>query len=338
MVALHSEAEEKIMKTITFKQPGEPEVLNLTETEKPHPKDGEILIQVKAAGVNRPDILQRKGAYPPPPGASPILGLEVAGMIAECGPNSGNWKVGDSVCALIAGGGYAEYCTAPAGQCLPIPHGFSFIEAAAIPETFFTVWANVFTRGRLRAGETLLIHGGSSGIGTTALQLARIFGAQVFVTVGSEEKRQFCLELGAAGAVNYKTHDFATEIRRLNSGQGIDVILDMVAGDYFPKNLELLAQEGRLVSIATQKGELVSLSIRTLMSKGATITGSTLRPRSVEQKSKIASELREKVWPLLEAGKLKPIVSQVYPLSECAKAHRLMESSKHMGKIVLLVD
>ncbi|MEO5969990.1 MAG: NAD(P)H-quinone oxidoreductase [Bdellovibrionia bacterium] len=326
------------MKIITFDQPGEPEVLYLAETEKPHPKKGEVLIQVKAAGVNRPDILQRKGAYAPPPGASPVLGLEVAGNVVECGAESGSWKVGDSVCALVSGGGYAEYCTAPAGQCLPIPKGLSFVEAAAIPETFFTVWANVFTRGRLTAGESLLIHGGSSGIGSTAIQMARAFGAKVFVTVGGEDKRNFCLQLGAAGAVNYRTEDFATEIRRLNSGQGIDVILDMVAGDYFSKNLDLLAPEGRLVLIATQKGELVNLSIRTLMSKGATITGSTLRPRSIEQKSKIASELREKIWPLLEAGKLKPIVGYVYPLSECIKAHRHMESSKHMGKIVLSVS
>jgi putative PIG3 family NAD(P)H quinone oxidoreductase len=325
------------MKFIHFDHAGSPEVLYLRETACPEPKSGEVLIKVEAAGVNRPDLLQRKGAYPPPPGASPILGLEVAGTIAAVGPNSGIWKIGDRVCALVAGGGYAEYCTAPAPQCLPIPHGLSMVEAAAIPEAFFTVWANVFMRGQLKPGETLLVHGGSSGIGTTAIQLAHALGSHVFTTAGTDDKCEACLKLGADGAVNYRTHDFVSEIRRLNSDRGIHVILDMVAGDYFRKNLELLASEGRLVQIATQKGEQVTLSIRELMAKGATVTGSTLRPRTVEQKGAIATELREKVWPLLESRKVRVVLDRTYPLAQVADAHRRMESSEHIGKIVLKV-
>jgi NADPH2:quinone reductase len=325
------------MKFIHFDQPGAPEVLVLGETSKPTPKSGEVLIRVAAAGVNRPDILQRKGNYPPPPGASPVLGLEVAGQIEALGEGVRQWKVGDSVCALVPGGGYAEYCLTPAVQCLPIPTGFSLEEAAALPETFFTVWANVFMRGHLKAGESILIHGGSSGIGTTAIQLAHAFGARVFVTAGSDEKCAACIPLGALGAVNYRTQDFGVEIRKLNSGQGMDVILDMVAGDYFQKNLELLAQEGRLVHIGTQKGEQVSLSLRTLMTKCATVTGSTLRPRSIEQKAAIARELYEKVWPFLQAGKIRPVIDRIFPIAQASEAHQRMEASEHIGKIVLKV-
>ena len=326
------------MKFVHFVQPGGPEVLSIAEGDRPSPKAGEVLIQVHAAGVNRPDILQRKGQYPPPTGASPILGLEVAGKIVECGLESTPWNIGDSVCALVSGGGYAEYCIAPSAQCLPIPQGVSFEEAAAIPESFFTVWTNVFRRGHLAAGETILIHGGSSGIGTTAIQLANAFGAKVFVTAGSDEKCQFCLKLGAQGAINYRTQDFLTEVKHLNSGQGMDVILDMIAGDYFPKNMELLAPEGRLVQIAVQKGEQVTLSIRALMQKGATVTGSTLRPRSIAQKAKIAADLREKVWPLLESRQVRVILDQIYVLDQCVEAHKRLESSQHMGKIVLRIS
>jgi NADPH2:quinone reductase len=343
------------MKHIHIKQPGSADVLQVREGAQPVAKAGEVLIRIAAAGVNRPDIFQRKGSYPPPPGASPILGLEVAGVIEAIGEpaesvassgaaaisNAGaaktNWKVGDRVCALVPGGGYAEYCVTPAVLCLPIPAGLSMEEAAALPETFFTVWANVFMRGHLVAGENILIHGGSSGIGTTAIQLAREFGAHVFVTAGSEEKCDFCVKLGARGAVNYKRQDFVTEIRRMNAGVGMDLILDMVAGEYFPKNLELLAQEGRLVYISTQKGEQVNLSLRTVMAKCATITGSMLRPRTVAQKAAIANQLREKVWPLLESKKVRVILDEVFPFDRVADAHRHMESSEHIGKIVLKV-
>ena len=313
------------MRQITFAQPGSPEVLKLTDGPKPFPKSGEVLIRVQYAGVNRPDILQRKGAYPPPPGASPILGLEVSGTIESLGEDVTQWKVGDAVCALTPGGGYAEYCIAPAGQCLPVPKGLTLEEAAGIPEAYFTVWTNLFERGRLAAGESVLIHGGSSGIGTTAIQLARAWGAKIFVTAGSDEKCRACLDLGASGAVNYKTQDFLTEIRTMNSGQGMDVILDMVAGDYFPKNLELLAQEGRLVHIATQKGEQVQLSIRTLMSKCATITGSTLRPRTAAEKERIARGLHDKIWPFLESRKVRVLIDSRFPLAQADQAHRRLD-------------
>jgi len=324
------------MKFIDFKNPGGPDVLFLSDCEKPKPLAHEVLIRVEASGVNRPDIVQRKGLYPPPPGASPILGLEVAGTVAECGASVTRWKTGDRLCALVSGGGYAEFCVAPETQCLPIPSGVSIIEAAGIPETYFTVWANVFMRGRLLAGESLLIHGGSSGIGTTAIQLACALGARVFVTAGSEEKCGLCLKLGAQAAVNYRTHDFVTETKRLNNGQGMDVILDMVGGDYFPRNVDLLAPEGRLVHIATQKGEKVELSLRALMAKGATITGSMLRPRSLKQKGLIASELLQKVWPLFESGKTRVIVDQTFPLEQASQAHQKMEHGEHMGKIILV--
>lgn len=326
------------MKFINFDLPGGPEVLYLSETAQPEPGPGEVLIKVEAAGVNRPDIMQRQGSYPPPPAASSILGLEVSGTISALGSDIKSFRVGDRVCALVAGGGYAEYCVAPYQQCLPIPKGLSITEAAGIPETFFTVWANVFIRGRLISGDTLVIHGGSSGIGTIAIQLAHAFGARVFVTAGSDEKCDFCLKLGADSAINYRTQDFVSEIRRLNAGQGVDVILDMVAGDYFQKNLELLAPEGRLVQIATQKGAQVTLSLLTLIYKGITITGSALRPRTVEQKGGIAAELYEKIWPLLESRKVQVVIDRIYPLAQAAEAHRHMESSKHIGKIILTVQ
>ncbi len=328
------------MKFIEATSAGGPEVLKLSEGAKPIPETQEVLIRVEAAGVSRPDVLQRKGLYPPPPGASPILGLEVAGEIVALGPNTqaGSLKVGSKVCALVAGGGYAEFCVAPIVQCLPIPEGLTSLEAAAVPETFFTVWANVFTRGRLVAGESFLVHGGSSGIGTTAIQLAHALGAKVFLTAGSQEKCQACLALGADGAVNYKEQDFAVEVRKLNGGKGVDVILDMVGGDYFPKNIELLAPEGRLVQIATQKGGQVPLSFPALMAKGATITGSHLRPRTSAQKGVIAQGLFKNVWPLLEAKKVRVIIDKEFPLKDAALAHSRMESSEHIGKIVLRVE
>jgi len=326
------------MKFVHFDLPGSPEVLYLNETAQPKPAAQEVLIKVEAAGVNRPDIMQREGCYAPLPGASSILGLEVSGTITALGSGVKSFQVGDRVCALISGGGYAEYCVAPWQQCLRVPKNLTMIEAAGIPETFFTVWANVFTRGRLQKGETLLIHGGSSGIGTVAIQLAHAFGARVFVTAGSDEKCEFCLKLGADIAINYRTQDFVSEIRRLNAGQGVDVILDMVAGDYFQKNLELLAPEGRLVQIATQRGAQVNLSLLTLINKGITITGSLLRPRTVEQKGLIAAELYGKVWPLLESRKVQVIIDRTYPLAQAAEAHRYIESSNHIGKIILIVD
>lgn len=325
------------MKFIQITHAGGPEVLQVQEGPKPTPAVGEVLIRVEAAGVNRPDVLQRKGLYPPPPGASPIPGLEVAGVIDQVGSQVSEWRVGDRVCALVSGGGYAEYCVAPSVQCLPVPAGMTSLQAAGLPETFFTVWANVFMRGKLRAGETVLIHGGSSGIGTTAIQLAKAFGAEVYVTAGSDEKCKACVELGASFAVNYRTQDFLEECKKATNQRGIDIILDMVAGDYFSKNIDLLAPEGRLVHIATQKGEKVELSLRTLMAKGATITGSTLRPRSTQQKGVIAAQLRSQVWPLFDSGKLRVIVDQVLPLSQASEAHRIMEKSEHIGKIILQV-
>lgn len=325
------------MKMIHIDQPGAPEVMKLIEGPRPTPKAGEVLIRVQYAGVNRPDVMQRKGVYPPPPGASPILGLEVSGTIEEVGDGVTHWKVGDAVCALTPGGGYAEFSVAPAGQVLPVPKGILMEEAAGIPETFFTVWTNVFERGRLASGESILIHGGSSGIGTTAIQIARAWGAKVFITAGSDEKCRACVDLGANGAVNYKTQDFPTEIRKLNSAQGIDVILDMVGGDYFQKNIELLAQEGRLVYIATQRGENVQLSIRTLMAKCATVTGSTMRPRTIAEKARIAHGLYENVWPFLESKSVRVLIDSRFPLSQAAQAHNRMEAGEHIGKIILTV-
>jgi putative PIG3 family NAD(P)H quinone oxidoreductase len=304
--------------------------LSLSEVPAPQPGPEEVQIRVAAAGVNRPDILQRKGAYPPPPGASPILGMEVAGEIAAVGPNVTRWRIGDRVCALVAGGGYAEYCIAPALQCLPVPRGLTMVEAAAIPETFFTVWTNVFDRGRLKAGERILIHGGSSGIGTAAIQLARAFGAQVIVTAGSRAKCEACLQLGAHQAINYREQDFVAAAGK------VDVILDMVGALYFERNLSCLATDGRLVQIAVQSGSKVQLDLVPVMQRRIYITGSTLRPRTAAQKGAIAAELESQVWPLLESGQVKPIVYRTFPLAQAAAAHALMESSEHIGKIVLV--
>ena len=302
----------------------------------PCPAAGEVLIRVAAAGVNRPDILQRTGNYPPPPGASPILGLEVSGTIAALGPGVTEWREGDPVCALVAGGGYAEYCVAPAPQCLPVPRGLSLISAAGLPETFFTVWSNVFDRGRLAAGDSFLVHGGSSGIGTTAIQLAHAFGARVFATAGSPEKCAVCVELGAERAIDYRQEDFTAIIKEMTQGRGVDVILDMVGGPYVEKNLRALAIEGRLVQIAFLQGSKVTLDLAHVMMRRQTITGSTLRPRPVADKAAIANRLREEVWPLIEAGKVRPVIDRTFPLAEAAAAHRLMESSRHIGKILLV--
>jgi putative PIG3 family NAD(P)H quinone oxidoreductase len=325
------------MAAVEIAQPGGPEVLRLAERPRPGPRAGEVLIRVAAAGVNRPDVLQRQGRYDPPPGTSDIPGLEVAGTVEAVGPGVTGWKTGDSVCALVAGGGYAEYCAAPAAQCLPRPRGLSPVEGAAIPETFFTVWHNVFERGRLARGETLLVHGGSSGIGTTAIQLGRAFGARVIATAGTAEKCRACERLGAERAVNYREEDFVPAVRQATGGRGADVVLDMVGGDYVPRNCAALAVEGRLVQIAFLKGSPVELDLMTLMQKRLTVTGSTLRPRSVDEKGAIARALREHVWPLLERGAVRPVIFETFPLERAADAHRLMESSRHIGKIVLTV-
>jgi NADPH2:quinone reductase len=315
------------MSRIEVPSPGGPEVLRLTAGPVPSPKPDEVLIRVLAAGVNRPDVAQRSGSYPPPPGASPLLGLEVAGEIASVGAEVTQYKPGDRVCALTNGGGYAEYCVAPAPQCLPWPTGYDAVRAAALPETYFTVWANLFQGGRLARGESTLIHGGSSGIGVTAIQLAREFGATVYATAGSGEKCAACVKLGAAAAINYRTQDFVEEIARLTGKRGVDVVLDMVGAPYLQRDLRVLAMDGRLVLIA----------FLSVMTKRLTITGSTMRPRSTAQKGAIAAALREKVWPLLDAGRCGPVIHATFPLAEAASAHRLMESSTHIGKIMLRV-
>jgi len=326
------------MTAIEIAGPGGPEVLVPTEREVPEPGPGEVLVAVEAAGVNRPDVMQRQGLYPPPPGAPDIPGLEVAGTVAALGEGVDTPAVGARVCALVAGGGYAEYCTAPAALCLPVPAGLGAIEAAALPETFFTVWTNVFDRARLAEGESLLVHGGSSGIGTTAIQLARAFGATVYVTAGSKAKCDACLALGADAAIDYREEDFVERVRALTGKRGVDVVLDMVAGDYLARNLKCLATEGRLVIIAVQRGPKVEqLNVLPIMLNRLTVTGSTLRPRTVEQKADIARALHERVWPLLAAGTIRPIVHARFPLADAAGAHRLMESSKHIGKIMLEV-
>ena len=324
------------MIAIEISQPGDPAVLVPTERPNPEPGAGEVLIKVAAAGVNRPDVFQRRGRYPPPPGASDIPGLEVAGTIERLGDAVHGFAVGDSVCALVAGGGYAEYCVAPAPQCLPVPRGLSLVAAAAIPETFFTVWTNVFERGRLQPNETLLVHGGSSGIGTTAIQLARARGSRVFATAGSPEKCAACEQLGAERAINYRDEDFVAVVRGLSGGGGVDVVLDMVGGDYFARNIDALAVEGRLVEIATLQGVKAELNIQTIMQRRLTITGSTLRARPIADKAAIAQAVHTHVWPLLESGAVKPIVHATFPLRDAAAAHRLMESSAHIGKLVLL--
>jgi len=323
------------MIAIEIRQPGEPEVLTPVERPVPEPADGELLIRVSAAGVNRPDVFQRRGRYPPPPGASDIPGLEVAGTVERLGPRASGFRVGDAVCALVAGGGYAEFCTAPAVQCLPVPQRFDMVAAAAIPETFFTVWTNVFERGRLQPGETLLVHGGSSGIGTTAIQLAVARGARVFATAGSAEKCAACERLGAARAIDYRREDFAAAVKQATAGRGVDVVLDIVGSDYFARNIDALATEGRLVEIATLSGAKAEMNIQTVMQRRLTITGSTLRARPVDDKGRIAAAVHANVWPLFESGAVTPIVFRTFPLREAAAAHRVMESSEHIGKIVL---
>jgi NADPH2:quinone reductase len=325
------------MRVVEIARPGPPDVLRIAERPRPSPGPGEVLIKVVAAGVNRPDVLQRLGKYPPPPGASDIPGLEVSGHIEERGDGVVQWRPGDAVCALVAGGGYAEYCVAPQAQCLRPPDAVSLIEAAGIPETFFTVWSNVFERGRLQRNETILIHGGSSGIGTTAIQLAAAFGARVFTTAGTEEKCEACLRLGAELAVNYRSTDWVAACKEATSGRGVDVILDMVGGDYVTRNLDLLAVEGRLVQIAFLKTSKVELDLMQVMRRRLTITGSTLRPRSPEEKGQIARALEQKVWPLIEDGRVKPIVHARFPLERTADAHAMMEAGEHIGKILLVV-
>jgi NADPH:quinone reductase len=317
---------------------GGPEVLRRTERPMPLPGAGEVLIAVEAAGVNRPDVLQRMGEYPPPPGASDIPGLEVAGRIAAVGLGVHRFKVGDAVCALVTGGGYASYCVAPEPQCLPVPQGFTMAEAAALPETFFTVWHNLFQRGRLAAGESVLVHGGSSGIGTTALQLARAFGARpIFATAGSRDKCHACEALGATRAIDYKREDFVKIVKDATGGRGVDVVLDMVGGDYIQRNLSALAPDGRLVFIAFLGGATATVNFVSVMLKRITITGSTLRARKVEKEGAIAASLAREVWPLLDAGKVKPMIHRIFPLAQAGDAHRLMETSAHIGKIVLTV-
>jgi NADPH2:quinone reductase len=329
------------VRAIEIATPGPADGLRLVERPDPVPGPGEVAIAVAAAGVNRPDVLQRLGKYAPPPGASDLPGLEVAGRIAAIGPPIGGavsrWSVGDAVCALAAGGGYAERCVVPAEQCLPVPVGYSMVEAAALPETFMTVWTNVFERGRLMRGETLLVHGGSSGIGTTAIQLGRAFGATVFATAGSLEKCAACRDLGAAVALNYREDDWVAELKAATGGRGVDVILDMVGGDYVAKNLDLLAVEGRLVQIAFLKSSTTTIDLMQVMRRRLTITGSTLRPRTPAEKGAIARALEQHVWPLLAAREIVPVIHTTFPLADAAAAHRLMESSAHVGKIVLTV-
>jgi NADPH:quinone reductase len=318
---------------------GGPEVLVPAERPRPVPAAGEVLIKVAAAGVNRPDVAQRRGGYPPPAGASDIPGLEVSGTITEVGPGgvgAGGYQIGDEVCALVSGGGYAEFCVAPAVQCLPLPRGLDMVQAGAIPETSFTVWNNVFERGRLKPGEWILIHGGSSGIGTIAIQLAHALGSRVLATAGSAEKCAACERLGAARAINYRETDFVAAVRDMTGGRGVDVVLDMVGGDYVPRNIDVLAVEGRLVQIGLQAGATAQLNMGPLLVKRLTITASTLRARSVQEKGAVAAAVRSNVWPLLESGAVKPIIHATFPLRAAADAHRLLESSQHIGKIVLV--
>ena len=325
------------MTAIEITSPGGPEALAACRRPVPSPAAGEVLIRVAAAGVNRPDLMQRTGAYPPPPGASDIPGLEVAGEIVRLGPEVRGWSAGDRVCALVSGGGYAQYCVAPAPQCLPIPAGLGEAQAAALPETFFTVWTNVFERGALLPGERLLVHGGTSGIGTTAIQLARAFGASVYATAGSAEKCAACRSLGASEAFDYRRQDFVEGVRKATEGAGVDVILDMVGGDYLMRNLKCLAAGGRLVQIALLGGAKTEIDLVPIMTRRLTLTGSTLRPRSVDEKARIAASLRARVWPRLAEGSIRPVMHATFPLEEAGEAHRLMESSVHIGKIVLLV-
>ena len=324
------------MKAIIITQPGGPEVLQIADRPLPAYAKNEVVVKVLAAGVNRPDVSQRKGHYPAPAWTSAdIPGLEIAGIIEAIGSEVSRWKVGDKICALVSGGGYAEYCSVPEGQCLPIPGKLNYIEAASLPETFFTVWSNVFDRGNLRAGESLLVHGGSSGIGVAAIQMAQAFGASVFVTAGTDEKCRFCESIGAIRAINYKTEDFEEVIQRLTEGNGVNVILDMIGGDYTPKNIRSLANDGRLVMINTMKGKDTSVDLSLVMRKRLSISGSTLRNRDTAFKSDIARNLEQFIWPFLASGQIKPVVHAVFPAIAAADAHSLMESSKHIGKIVL---
>ncbi len=326
------------MQAVEIREPGAPEVLRLAERPQPQPGAGEVLVRVAASGVNRPDVMQRKGLYPPPPGASDLPGLEVAGEVVAgdaAAMAQAGLKVGDRVCALVAGGGYAQYCVAPVGQCLPLPQGLSEVEAAGLPETFFTVWSNVFDRGALKSGETLLVQGGTSGIGVTAIQMAKALGATVIATAGSDDKCAACLALGADHAINYRTQDFSAEALRLTGGRGVDVILDMVAGDYVAREVDCLAEDGRLVIIALQGGVKSGFNAAKVLTRRLTVTGSTLRPRPLAFKATIAAALRAKVWPLIESGAIRPVVHARFPAAEAAQAHALMESSQHVGKIVL---
>jgi len=326
------------MRAVEISTPGGPEVLRAVDRPLPVPKANEILIKVAAAGVNRPDVLQRSGNYPVPPDASDLPGLEVAGEVAALGSSVTSFSAGDRVCALVHGGGYAEYCVAPEVQALPVPKGLSLVEAASLPETFFTVWSNVYDRGRLAPGESLLVQGGSSGIGVTAIQMAAAMGNTVFATAGSDEKCAACVRLGAKRAFNYRTQDFQKEIISATAGKGVNVILDMVGGDYVPKELRCLADEGRLVFIAFLRGHKAELDINEVMRKRLVVTGSTLRPRPVEFKGRIAASLREKIWPLIEAGRIRPEIYKTFPLAQAAQAHRLLESSQHIGKLVLTLQ
>ena len=324
-----------LMQVVEITKPGGPDVLKPARRPVPAPRAGEVLIEAAAAGVNRPDCLQRAGAYAPPPGASDLPGLEVAGTIVRIGEGVTQWRVGDQVCALTPGGGYAQYCLTPAGQCLPIPKGLDLTQAASLPETFFTVWINVFDRARLAPGETLLVHGGSSGIGVSAIQMARAFGHRVFATAGSPDKCAACEQLGAERCVNYRSEDFVEVVKQLTGGKGADVILDMVGGDYVPRELKCLATDGRLSLIAFLGGTTATLDLTDILFRRLTVTGSTLRPRSVEYKTAVAQALYQRVWPLLESGAIRPVIYRTFPLVEAAQAHTLMESSTHVGKIVL---
>ena len=328
----------KLMRVVEVPQPGGAEILQIKERPIPVPKAGEVLIKVAAAGLNRADIMQRNGHYPPPPGASDLLGLEVSGTVAEISKDVNRVAVGSEVCALLAGGGYAEYCTAPASSCLPVPDGMGIVEAAALPETFFTVWTNLFMRGKLSSADKCLIHGGASGIGTTAIQLARAFGAEVCVTAGSIDKCQACIELGAHHAINYREADFVEQVLEWTDGKGVDLILDIISGDYVAKNIKCLAVDGRMVIIATQGGLKAQINVLPIMTKRLTITGSTLRPRTVEQKAEIADELRAQAWPLLNAGKIKPIIDSSFCMDDVRDAHARLESGAHIGKILLTMS
>ena len=325
----------KQMDAIDPAGPGEPEVLQLVRSPVPGPRAGEVLIEVAAAGVNRPDLLQRRGLYPPPPGAPSIPGLEVSGRIVALGDEVESLEIGQSVCALLAGGGYAEYAVAPEGQCLPVPDALTMVEAAAMPETLFTVWSNLFERGYARDGETALVHGGTSGIGTMAIALCNLFGIRIIVTCGSAEKCRLAEALGADHAIDYRATDFAAEVKRITEGRGVEIVLDMVGGDYLPRNLSCLAEDGRHVSIAVQRGATAELNIAAMMMRRLTLTGSTLRPRPVAFKSLVAGEIEREVWPLVAEGKLKPVIHATFPLAQASEAHRLMESGEHVGKIVL---